>query len=228
MKRHVVIAGAGVAGLETALALHHLAPDLVSVELIAPDTQFVYRPLSVAEPFGIGEMRRFPLGSLVAATGAKLRHATVVAVEPEEKHVALEDESVVDYDALVLALGARTVEAIPGALAFDGRGNEAALARLLERARVGEVSRIVFAVPSSTTWPLPLYELALLTAEHLTDNVAGGWQITLVTPEDRPLGLFGPEASDAIAELLGIRSIAVETGAVPLGFGGGTLHCRSC
>src|ERR1700745_280244 len=114
MKRHVVIAGAGVAGLETALALHHLAPDLVSVELIAPETQFVYRPLSVVEPFGVGEMRRFPLQSLADAAGAELRHATVLGVEPETNQVVLEDASVVSYDALVLALGARASEAIPG------------------------------------------------------------------------------------------------------------------
>ena len=59
-RRHVVVAGAGVAGLETALALQALAPEHVSVELIAPEEEFVYRPLAVAEPFHVGEVRRFP------------------------------------------------------------------------------------------------------------------------------------------------------------------------
>ena len=40
MAFRVVIAGAGVAALETALALRALAEDLVSVELIAPEEEF--------------------------------------------------------------------------------------------------------------------------------------------------------------------------------------------
>jgi NADH dehydrogenase FAD-containing subunit len=66
-RRHVVVAGAGVAGLETALALQALASEQVSVALIAPEDEFVYRPLSVAEPFHVGEMRRFPLAQLAGA-----------------------------------------------------------------------------------------------------------------------------------------------------------------
>jgi protoporphyrinogen oxidase len=34
--QRVLVVGAGVAGLETALALRALAPDLCSVELLAP------------------------------------------------------------------------------------------------------------------------------------------------------------------------------------------------
>ena len=60
MPTHVLIAGAGVAGLEAALALRALAEDRVSVELVSPDPDFVYRPLAVAAPFRIGEARRFP------------------------------------------------------------------------------------------------------------------------------------------------------------------------
>jgi sulfide:quinone oxidoreductase len=223
-RRHVVIAGAGVAGLETALALNHLASDFVSVELIAPETEFVYRPLSVAEPFRVGEMRRFPLSALAHAAGAELRNASVVAVEPDAKTVVLDSGPEVDYDALVLALGARPVEAITGAVTFRGPQDEAVLATLVDRATAGELTRLVFAVPSAATWPLPLYELALLTAEHLTDHGTRGAQVVLVTPEDRPLGLFGPDASEAIRELLEIRSIEVHTGVVPFGWSGGVLQ----
>jgi sulfide:quinone oxidoreductase len=223
-RRHVVIAGAGVAGLEAALALNHLASDFVSVELIAPETEFVYRPLAVAEPFRVGEMRKFPLDALARAAGTSLRKAAVVAVDPDAKTVVLDAGADVEYDVLVLALGARAVEAIAGAVTFRGAQDESALATILDRATAGGLSRIVFAVPSAATWPLPLYELALLTAEHLTDHGTRGAEVVLVTPEDRPLALFGPEASDAIRELLEIRSIEVHTGAVPLGWSGGTLQ----
>jgi sulfide:quinone oxidoreductase len=223
-RRRVVVAGAGVAGLETALALDHLARDFVSVELIAPETEFVYRPLSVAEPFGAGEMRSFPLQTLVLAAGAQLRNAGVVSVEAELKMVVLDDGSEVEYDAVVLALGARTREAIGGALTFRGAEDEPALGALLESATAGELSRIVFAVPPVATWPLPLYELALMTAEYLAERRAGGVQVVLATPEDRPLALFGPEASDAIRDLLEIRSVELHTGVVPSEWSGGALQ----
>jgi sulfide:quinone oxidoreductase len=226
-RRRVVIAGAGVAGLETALALGHLVRDFVSVELIAPETEFVYRPLSVAEPFGAGEMRRFPLQTLVHAAGAQLRNGSVVSVEPEPKMVVLDDGSGVEYDLLVLALGARTREAIGGALTFRGAQDEAALVALLERATAGELTRIVFAVPAAATWPLPLYELALMTAEYLADRGTRGVHVALATPEDGPLILFGPEASDAIRDLLEIRSIELHTGVVPFGWSGGALQLAS-
>jgi sulfide:quinone oxidoreductase len=222
--RRVVIAGAGVAGLETALALKELAPDLLSVEIVSPDTEFVYRPLSVAEPFSVGEVRRFPLSSLAQAAGATLRRHALSAVEPEAKIAVLDDGSELEYDVLVLALGARPQAAVSGALTFRGPDDGPALEALLERATAGELARLVFAVPAATTWPLPLYELALLTAEFLTDHGTRGVEVVLTTPEDRPLALFGPEASEAISELLAIRGIRLETDVVPVAFGAGALQ----
>src|SRR5216110_3763812 len=108
----VVVAGAGVAGLEAALALRALAGELVSVELVAPEEDFVYRPLAVAEPFGVGEVRRFPLRMLVEAAGASLRTGTVAAVDPELKLLSLDGDETVPYDALLLALGALPREAV--------------------------------------------------------------------------------------------------------------------
>jgi len=48
---HVVIAGGGVAALETLLALRALAGHLIDVTLISPTPEFVYRPVTVAEAF---------------------------------------------------------------------------------------------------------------------------------------------------------------------------------
>ena len=57
------------------------------------------------------------------------------------------------------------------------------------------------------TWPLPLYELAFLTSEYLVSRMTRGVEIVLVTPEERPLALFGLAASEAISRLLDLRSI---------------------
>jgi sulfide:quinone oxidoreductase len=51
MKR-VLIAGAGVAALECAIALHELAGSKDDIELLAPTAELVHRPSSVATPFG--------------------------------------------------------------------------------------------------------------------------------------------------------------------------------
>src|SRR6266496_4112177 len=67
----VLIAGGGVAALEAALALRELGEGRVSVEMLAPEPEFWYRPLAVAEPFGLGEVRHFDLAELApAAPGA--------------------------------------------------------------------------------------------------------------------------------------------------------------
>jgi sulfide:quinone oxidoreductase len=224
MPFRVVIAGAGVAALETALALRALADDLVSVELVAPEQEFIYRPLSVAEPFRVGEVRRFPLSRLVAAAGASLLPGIVTGVNPDEKIALLEGGEALPFDAFVLAVGARPREAVAGALTFRGQEDGPALSALLERATAGDLHRIAFAVPAATTWPLPLYELALLTAEYVTDHVTRGVDVLLVTPEERPLGLFGTAASEAVAELLEIREVELRTGMAPIAWHDGVLE----
>jgi len=224
MAFRVVIAGAGVAALETALALHALAEGSVSVELVAPEGEFTYRPLAVAEPFRVGEVRRFPLAKLVAATGAELRRGVVAQVDPDDNVAKLENGRAIDFDAFVLALGARPREAVAGALTFGGPEDGPALSRLLDRATEGDLRRIVFAVPAANAWPLPLYELALLTAEYLADHGTRSVDVLLVTPEERPLALFGAEASDALRELLEIRGIELHFGAAPIAWHDGLLE----
>ena len=208
---HTVIAGAGVAALEAALALQDLGEGRVSVELLAPETEFTYRPLAVAEPFAVAEVKRFPLERLVKATGASLRGGSVVAVDAERKIVTLADRQEVGYDVLLLALGARPRGAVPGALTFRGPQDGPAMVAILAKIAGGDVHRVAFAIPSGASWPLPLYELALLTAEYVAAHGTRSVEITLVTPEDHPLALFGPVASEAVSELLEPRGLRVET-----------------
>ena len=226
-RRHVVVAGAGVAGLETALALQALALQQVSVELIAPEDEFVYRPLAVAEPFHVGEVRRFPLARLVEAAGAELREGALHAVDPDEKRITLADGSTVGYDVLVLALGCRPLPAVRGALTFRGRREDSEeLARLLERVTTRDLRKLVFAVPAGSTWPLPLYELALLAGEYLAEHLIHA-ELTIVTPEEQPLDVFGARASEAMALLLETRGICLQTAARPVEFEVGTLRLAS-
>lgn len=220
---HVVIAGGGVAALEGALALRSLAEERVTLELVAPEPDFVYRPLAVAEPFRMGEVRRFPLQVFAGATGAELRPDAVIAVDPQQKRLTLASGATCDYGVLLAALGALHDDAVIGALTFRGPDDGAALAGMLERAVGGSLTRIVFAVPAAAAWPLPIYELALMTREFLSEHGTRGVDIAIATPEDRPLGLFGPDASDAVEDLLDTRDIELIRGVAARAWQDGVL-----
>lgn len=224
MAFRVVFAGAGVAALEGALALQALAGDLVTVQLVAPETEFVYRPLAVAEPFRAGEMRRFPLRRLVEAAGAELLPGEIRSIDPNEKTATRGDGNTFDFDALVLALGATPTESVPGALPFRGPADESALSTLLDRGTAGELHRVVFVVPSTVTWPLPAYELALLTAGYFADHGTRNVEVALATPEERPLAIFGSEGSAAMSELLQVRGIELITNAAASTYSDGLLR----
>jgi sulfide:quinone oxidoreductase len=219
----VIIVGGGVAALEASLALQALAGGVVEVELLAPEQTFAYRPLLVAEPFGAGQVRTFPLHRLAESAGASFREAIVTGVDSDRHLVRTAAGDELPFDLLLLAPGAVPVQAVPGAICFRGPTEAKALRQLLADAAGGMIDRITFAVPSGASWPLPLYELALLTRSYLVDEGAVGVSVAIVTPEDRPLGLFGPIASDAIRELLEARGIELSLSTTPLAFAAGGL-----
>lgn len=211
----VLIAGGGVAALEAMVALRALAGERVEIELLAPDSDFFYRPLSVAEPFGVGEVHRFDLASLAWDCGARHKLGSVVAIDAEERWVRTSRGARFDYDVLLLAIGARPREALRGALTFRGPEDVGLVRGLLADLEAGLVQRLVFALPGGVTWPLPLYELVLLTADHLARKGTATAELTLVTPEDAPLAVLGREASEAVRALLDERGIEVLTATYP-------------
>jgi sulfide:quinone oxidoreductase len=223
-RTRVLIAGGGVAALEAALALHSLAAERVSVEFVAPETDFVYRPLAVAEPFRVGDVRTFPLARLAEATGATLHQGLVTEVDPDLHFVRTASGEQLPYDLLLLALGAKTIEALPGVLTFTGPKAGPELATVLEDAVHGEIKRVVFAIPPGAAWPMPLYELALLTRAYLVDRGATSVSIALVTPETSPLELFGEQVADVVAQLLEERGIEVHLATTPVAFLSGSLE----
>jgi sulfide:quinone oxidoreductase len=202
MRKRVLIAGGGVAALEAMIALRDIAAELVQVTLVAPQPDFVYRPLSVAEPFCLGHAARHPLAPLAAEFGADVVRATLAEVDPAGHRAVLDDGSALAYDALLIAIGARMEPAFSHAITFGADGAAAELSGLLADLENGYVRRIAFVLPTSTAWSLPLYELALMTARDIWSAGADDVELALVTPESRPLEAFGGEASAMVAELL--------------------------
>jgi sulfide:quinone oxidoreductase len=199
---HVVIAGAGVAGLEAALALRDLAGDRVRVEVVAPQDDLLYWPLLVTQPFGAPGSETVPLAPLFDRLGIRFLRGALASVDTTAKAIRLGSGEELAFDALVIACGATHSEAVAGALTFPALGAVDELRQLLDDVAEGRARRIVFALPPGAGWPLPLYELALMAAAELERRHVPSAELLLVTPESDPLGLFGRQASDAVRTLL--------------------------
>src|SRR4051794_28666961 len=189
----ILVAGGGVAALEAILALRALGGERVTIELLAPGDDFAPRAASVLSPFTGQPAPRVPLDRL-PALGVRRHRGALAAVDPEAHKVRTTDGGELGYDRLIVAPGARAVDGVPGATQFRGPVSAGAVEGAL---RVAQDSAL-FVLPPGFGWPLPVYELALLAARdygHLLE-------IAVVSPEPRPLDMFGPVASDALARLL--------------------------
>lgn len=204
----VVIAGGGVAGVEAALALRDLAGDRVETTLLAPEADFVCRPMRVVEPFSHQSAPHYPIAEIAADAGALLVRDGFKWLDPKARVVHTSEGQELPYDALLLALGAHLYPAFRHAVTLDDRLLDEQLHGLIRDLEDAYVRRLAFVIPSRAAWPLPVYELALMTARRAYDmNVE--LSITIATPEDSPLALFGDRASEAVASLLKRHDIDV-------------------
>jgi sulfide:quinone oxidoreductase len=214
----VLVIGGGVAALETVLALRADAGMRVEIELVAPHPELRYAPLDVVEPFGLTPPR-LELASALEPLAVRHRLDAIDDIDALGHRVRTEQGAVLHYDALVLAVGARPVRPLAGALVFGDPRSRVDFARMLAAAETGHAERIVFAVPEGVRWVLPLYELAVMTARRIVAariGAAGGLRsrariaprIAFVTPERAPLELFGGRASGRVLDYLERLGIA--------------------
>jgi sulfide:quinone oxidoreductase len=219
----IVIAGGGIAGLEALIALHGHLGSRAEIELLEAKTDLVERQRAVAEPFGGGPVRRFDLVRIAADHGAHLRPDWLASVDPERRTVRTVRGDTLDYDALLITVGATPDMAVPGALTFSGPRDVAAFSRLLDDVDAGRVQRVAFALPTSVTWSLPLYELALMTGEHVRAAGLEHVGLVVVTPEYSPLEAFGARIASHMWSLLAERGVAFCGHSGPLRAGPGGL-----
>jgi sulfide:quinone oxidoreductase len=211
----VLIAGGGIAALELLLALRVLAGSDVAITLLTAEAELAPRAMTVAEPFQRGAAQAYDWAQIADDQHAGLVIDKLVAVDTEERIVFTHGGRRLRYDILVVATGARRVEPFAGALTFGMRDNAAAgLRALIADVLTRDPASIAFALPSPSSWPLPLYELALLTAHELREH---GSQATvrIVTPEQHSLELFGPAACDAVMPMLDAFGIELTVRAQP-------------
>lgn len=211
----VVIAGGGIAGLEALIALRgHLGPE-PRIDVLEPSMELVERQRAVAEPFGAAAPPRFDLARIASDHGAVLAPDRLKAVDAGAHRVHTVRGDTIDYDALLVAVGAQPEIALPGALTFTGPRDVEAYRKLLGAVGTGRVHHVAFAVPAGIAWSLPLYELALLTAEHIRLGGLDDVSLVLVTPEQSALDGFGATIASRMGELLARSGIDLRTGTTP-------------
>jgi sulfide:quinone oxidoreductase len=214
-RMRVVIAGGGVAALETLLALRGLVGHLVEVTVVSPTRQLLYQPVTVAEAFDRAQAREYDLAQIVAEQAGELIHDELSHVVAERRVAITHHGRRIPFDALVIATGAVPRPWLPGAITFRGRGDVPSLRAALRDLTSGRARSVALALPSERMWSLPLYELAVMTAGHLHEHGVENVTVTVVTTEEEPLELFGPVASATVERLLAGRGVALRGSSLP-------------
>lgn len=215
---HVVILGAGIAGVTAAYALKARLEPNDEITVVSDKPYFHFVPSNPWVAMGWRERAdiAFPIAPHFEARGIKFVHSGVKRIQPDVIQVDLENGDVLFYDVLLIATGAvGMADAIPGLAEHTHsvlhiEQAEKALAAYREFVRrPGPI--VIGAAPGASVLG-PLYEYAfLIDADLKRRNIRGRVPITLVTPEPWPghLGLGGDGASrHAIAAALADARIA--------------------
>jgi sulfide:quinone oxidoreductase len=208
-KFRVVICGGGIAAVEGLLRLRRLVGDAAEIELVAPGDELVYRPMAVREPFAFGPPRRYPLRRVARDAEAEWTKDSLEWVDPDAQVVHTAAGGRIEYNALLVAVGARQVEAYKHVATFRDAEADATYHGIVQDIEGGYTRRMAFVQPVGPVWPLPLYELALMTAARAESMDVRDLELSLVTPEPRPLAVFGTAVSDVVADRLARAGVKV-------------------
>ena len=205
----VVICGGGIAAVEGLLRLRRRVGDAVDVTLIAPNDDLRYRPVAVQEPFSRPGARRYPLRKIARRTNAEWMQEALEWIDPEGQTAHTADGRAIQYDALLLAVGAGTRVPYGHVTVFDDANADDTYRGLVQDVEEGYTRSVALLLPEGPAWPLPIYELALMTAERAKSMGMEGIGVRVVTAEPRPLAAFGEGASEAVSQLLEAARVRV-------------------
>ena len=206
----LIIAGAGVAGLEALAALSAVDQGRLDVTVLSPGTTFKIQASSVEEPFARPSTSVYSIPAICADLGAEHVDDGLAHVATEADRVTTTRGDELDYDSLLVAVGAARKPVYGGqAIVFRGDQDAEAMHGLIQDVEYGYAKRIAFVVPSGVTWPLPLYELALMTAHRARSMGHDDVSLVVITPEELPLAVFGRRASRAVSRALEAAGVEV-------------------
>jgi sulfide:quinone oxidoreductase len=221
----ILIVGSGPGALEATLALSasEYLPN-AEISLISPQTEFVYRPNLVMEPFGVVNIARYSVGEIIAAEGVQQWLGTIDRIDAAAGKAWSPEDDEFEFDALIVATGtASNVELPAPAVTFGTPGSMDHLKELVHEIDAGAVRNVVFVAPEGPRWSLPVYELATMTAERAEHQANQQIAVAVVTPERGPLDIFGLANSEAIERLADELGVIVHTNATVLDWDGRTM-----
>ena len=210
MKRHVLILGAGFAGLELATRLSETVPDAVDVTLLDRNDSFYFgfSKLEVMLGRESADAVRLPYGD-IAKEGLEFRQETVVGIDPVARRVAT-DAGTYDPDFLVVAMGADyDMAATPG---LEEGGYEyytlAGAERLRDALAGFDGGRVLVSVLGQPfKCPPAPFEGAFLLHEHfMRQGVRDAVHMATTFPMQRPVPVTG-EVSQMFRDGLASRGI---------------------
>lgn len=219
MTKRLLILGAGTAGTIMANRLVRSLPKEWTVTAVDRDDLHIYQPGLLFVPFGVYEPHSIvrPRMSFLAPEVERVL-GEVARVDPDARSVVLEDGTVIHWDVLVVATGARVAyESLPGltgagwqdtATDFYSLAGAITARDQLEALEGGRLVVHLHDLPIKC--PVAPLEFAFLAEAYLTergrrDDVS----VTFVTPLD---GAFTkPAASRMLGAMLSDRGIEVVT-----------------
>src|SRR6266545_1130524 len=214
---HVVIAGGGFAGLETAFLLRHRLHDRVDITIVSDKDRFLFRPNTIYIPFGLDPAElEIPLDQPARRQHMRIVHDRVVGVNPAAHTLQLE-RSEVEYDKLVIATGAgMKPEEIPG-LAEHGSTIwtpetmltlRRTVERIVERGKAGTPTTVLFLIPPNNKCAGPLYEIVFMLDTHLRrQHARSPVKIVWATFEQSYIQAFGPKLHEVVTHEFAERGI---------------------
>ena len=188
--------------MEGLLRLRRCVGDAIDVTLLAPNEELRYRPVAIQEPFSRPAARRYPLRHVAREANAEWLQDTLEWVDPDRQVVHTADGRSLEYDALLLAVGARAEVPYEHVTVFDDANADDTYRGVVQDIEEGYTHSIALLLPDGPAWPLPIYELALMTAQRAGSMWIDELGVDLVTAEPEPLAAFGDGASQAVGELL--------------------------
>jgi sulfide:quinone oxidoreductase len=210
VKKHVLILGAGFAGLELAARLSESLADAVHVTLVDRNESFYFGFAKLAVLLGqrsASDVRMYYRE--IAKDGVEFRQETVTMIDPEKRRVRT-DKDTYDADVLVVALGAEyDFAATPG---FEEGGFEyyslAGAERLCETLTEFDSGRILIAVlghPFKCP-PAPFEGAFLLHDQFVQRGIRDAVEIRTTFPMAAPVPVT-KEVSQMFARALDERGI---------------------
>ena len=217
-KPRILVLGGGFGGLESLFYLKHVLADRADLTLVTDRPYFLFKPNTIYIPFGDPpEKFEIDLVHPLQKQGIHLVQAKVRNVNLEMKSVETDKETL-GFDYLVVATGAKMrSEEVPGLAEHavtvwtpeDMLTLRDRITRVIENARHGIRSRVLFLVPPNNRCSGPLYEMVCMLDTHLRRHKAREQvDLAFATKEGAFIEAFGPRLNTVVSEEFVERGIA--------------------